>query len=110
MPTSPGSTSAAILAGHPTRPENGHRGDPCPRCDGSLELARGIEVGHVFKLGTKYSTALSAEYLDENENKHPMLMGCYGIGINRIVAAIAETSFDDNGLIWPLSISRSRCW
>ena len=80
-------------------------GDPCPRCDGSLELARGIEVGHVFKLGTKYSTALSAEYLDENENKHPMLMGCYGIGINRIVAAIAETSFDDNGLIWPLSIS-----
>ena len=80
-------------------------GDPCPRCDGSLELARGIEVGHVFKLGTKYSTALSAEYLDENEVKHPMLMGCYGIGINRIVAAVAETSYDDNGLIWPLSIA-----
>ena len=79
--------------------------DPCPRCDGSLELARGIEVGHVFKLGTKYSTALSAEYLDENEDKHPMLMGCYGIGINRIVAATAETSYDDNGLIWPLSIA-----
>jgi len=80
-------------------------GDPCPRCDGSLELARGIEVGHVFKLGTKYSTALSAEFLDENEDKHPMLMGCYGIGINRIVAATAETSHDDNGLIWPLSIA-----
>jgi len=79
--------------------------DPCPRCDGSLELARGIEVGHVFKLGTKYSTALSALYLDENEVKHPMLMGCYGIGINRIVAATAETSHDENGLIWPLSIA-----
>ena len=80
-------------------------GDPCPRCDGSLELARGIEVGHVFKLGTKYSTALSALYLDENDDKHPMLMGCYGIGINRIVAATAETSHDDDGLIWPLSIA-----
>ncbi|MFP6702227.1 MAG: proline--tRNA ligase [Planctomycetaceae bacterium] len=80
-------------------------GDPCPRCDGALELARGIEVGHVFKLGTKYSTALSAMFLDENENKHPMLMGCYGIGINRIVAATAETSHDQNGLIWPLAIA-----
>ena len=80
-------------------------GDPCPRCDGQLALDRGIEVGHVFKLGTKYSKALSAEYLDENEDKHPMLMGCYGIGINRIVAATAETSHDDNGLIWPLAIA-----
>ncbi len=79
--------------------------DPCPRCDGTLALARGIEVGHVFKLGTKYSTALSAEYLDENEQKHPMVMGCYGIGINRIVAGMAETSHDENGLIWPLAIA-----
>ncbi|MFP6767869.1 MAG: His/Gly/Thr/Pro-type tRNA ligase C-terminal domain-containing protein, partial [Planctomycetaceae bacterium] len=79
--------------------------DPCPRCDGTLQLARGIEVGHVFKLGTKYSTALSAEYLDEKEKKHPMVMGCYGIGINRIVAGMAETSHDENGLIWPLAIA-----
>lgn len=80
-------------------------GDPCPRCDGTLELVRGIEVGHVFKLGTKYSTSLSAEYLDESEDKHPLVMGCYGIGINRIVAGLAETSHDENGLIWPLAIA-----
>ncbi len=80
-------------------------GDPCPKCKGVLKLVHGIEVGHVFKLGTKYSVALSAEYLDEKEQRHPMIMGCYGIGINRIVASLAETSFDENGLIWPLSIA-----
>jgi prolyl-tRNA synthetase len=80
-------------------------GDPCPKCSGKLALVHGIEVGHVFKLGTKYSVSLSAEFLDEKEQRHPMIMGCYGIGINRIVAALAETSFDENGLIWPLSIA-----
>jgi prolyl-tRNA synthetase len=84
--------------------------DPCPRCiekqgSGKLKLVHGIEVGHVFKLGTKYSVALGAEFLDEKEQRHPMIMGCYGIGINRIVASLAETSFDANGLIWPLSIA-----
>ena len=84
--------------------------DPCPRCrekqgQGQLKLVHGIEVGHVFKLGTKYSMALGAEFLDEKEQRHPMIMGCYGIGINRIVAALAETSFDANGLIWPLAIA-----
>ncbi|MGQ0635297.1 MAG: proline--tRNA ligase [Planctomycetaceae bacterium] len=80
-------------------------GDPCPRCAAKLELVHGIEVGHVFKLGTKYSVSLEAEFLDEKEQRHPMIMGCYGIGINRIVAALAETSYDENGLIWPLSIA-----
>ena len=65
----------------------------------------GIEVGHVFKLGTKYSKALDAEYVDENEQWHPIIMGCYGIGVNRIVASLCETRFDDNGLVWPLSIA-----
>jgi len=80
-------------------------GDPCPRCEGTLELVHGIEVGHVFKLGTKYSEALDATYLDEKEKRHPIVMGCYGIGVNRIIAATAETSHDENGLIWPLSIA-----
>lgn len=80
-------------------------GDPCPKCDGELELVHGIEVGHVFKLGTKYSEALGAEFLDENEQRHPLIMGCYGIGVNRIIAGLAETSHDENGLIWPLSVA-----
>jgi prolyl-tRNA synthetase len=65
----------------------------------------GIEVGHVFKLGTKYSVALGAEFLDEKEQRHPLIMGCYGIGVNRIIASAAETLHDDNGLIWPLNIA-----
>lgn len=80
-------------------------GDPCPNCDGTLELVHGIEVGHVFKLGTKYSVSLGADFLDEKEKRHPIIMGCYGIGINRIVAGLAETSHDENGLIWPLAIA-----
>jgi prolyl-tRNA synthetase len=80
-------------------------GDACPKCRAKLQLVHGIEVGHVFKLGTKYSVALAAEFLDEKEQRHPMIMGCYGIGVNRIVASLAETSFDDNGLIWPLSVA-----
>ncbi|MFG0335285.1 MAG: proline--tRNA ligase, partial [Maioricimonas sp. JB049] len=80
-------------------------GDPCPRCGKTLEQVQGIEVGHVFKLGTKYSESLGAEFLDENEKRHPIIMGCYGIGVNRIIASLAETSHDDNGLIWPISIA-----
>ncbi len=79
--------------------------DPCPKCAAKLSLVHGIEVGHVFKLGTKYSVALDAGYLDEKETKHPIIMGCYGIGVNRIIAGLAETCHDDNGLIWPMSIA-----
>jgi prolyl-tRNA synthetase len=80
-------------------------GDPCPHCDGTLELVHGIEVGHVFKLGTKYSESLDARFLDEKEKRHAIIMGCYGIGVNRIIASTAETSHDENGLIWPLAIA-----
>eukprot|EP00913_Durusdinium_trenchii_P023450 g22028.t1 len=80
-------------------------GDPCPRCPETLDVVHGIEAGHVFKLGTKYSVSMGAEFLDEKEKRHPIIMGCYGIGVNRIVAATAETSHDENGLIWPLSIA-----
>ncbi len=80
-------------------------GDPCPRCGESMELVHGIEVGHVFKLGTKYSEALDATFLDEHEQRHPIIMGCYGIGVNRIIAALAETRHDEKGLIWPLALA-----
>ena len=66
-------------------------GDPCPRCSSKLAVRHAIEVGHVFKLGTKYSEALSARFLDQNEQFLPIIMGCYGIGVNRIVAALIET-------------------
>ncbi len=79
--------------------------DPCPKCGAALDMVHGIEVGHVFKLGTRYSVALGASYLDEREQRHPIVMGCYGIGVNRIVASLAETSHDDNGLIWPLALA-----
>jgi prolyl-tRNA synthetase len=85
---------------------NAAAGDPSPRGDGTLEVVHGIEVGHVFKLGTKYSVSLAAEYLDDKEQRHPMIMGCYGIGVNRIVASLAETCHDENGLIWPLSVAQ----
>jgi len=84
---------------------NASDGDPCPRCAGTLEIVHGIEVGHVFKLGTKYSASLGAEFVDENEKRHPIIMGCYGIGVNRIIASLCETCHDDNGIIWPLSIA-----
>lgn len=80
-------------------------GDPCPRCERKMEFVHGIEVGHVFKLGTKYSVSLGAEFLDEKEKRHPLVMGCYGIGVNRIIAGLAETCHDENGLIWPMSIA-----
>ncbi len=80
-------------------------GDPCPRCSSTLALRHAIEVGHVFKLGTKYSEALSARFLDHNEQLGPIIMGCYGIGINRIIAGLVETSHDANGIIWPLALA-----
>jgi prolyl-tRNA synthetase len=81
-------------------------GDPCPRCDaGSLEIYRGIEVGQVFYLGTKYSEAMGATYLDAEGRERPIEMGCYGIGISRMVAAAIEQNHDANGIIWPLSIA-----
>jgi prolyl-tRNA synthetase len=75
--------------------------DECPRCGSALSVDRGIEVGHVFQLGSKYTEALGAEYTDEKGEQHPMLMGCYGIGISRILAAVAEECHDDAGLTWP---------
>ena len=79
--------------------------DPCPRCPGLLKRARGIEVGHVFKLGTKYSKALKAVYLDAEGKEQYMHMGCYGIGIGRTVAASIEQNHDEQGIIWPLPIA-----
>jgi len=76
-------------------------GDPCPRCDGTLELSRGIEVGHIFKLGTKYSEAMGCVYTDEAGADKPMIMGCYGVGIGRTVAAAIEQNHDKDGIIWP---------
>jgi prolyl-tRNA synthetase len=80
-------------------------GDPCPQCDGPLSVDRGIEVGHVFQLGDKYSTTLGALYDDEHGAQHPMLMGCYGIGISRTIAAIVEEHHDDHGIRWPAGIA-----
>jgi prolyl-tRNA synthetase len=81
-------------------------GDYCPRCDkGRLEAHRGIEVGQVFYLGKKYSELMGATYLDAEGRERPIEMGCYGIGISRLVAATVEQNHDDNGIIWPLSIA-----
>ena len=85
-------------------------GDACPRCDsGKLEMWRGIEVGHVFKLGTKYSKALNATYLDANGREQIIFMGCYGIGIGRTVAAAIEQNHDENGIIFPIAIAPFHC-
>ena len=80
-------------------------GDTCPRCGGSLNFARGIEVGHVFKLGTKYSKAMNATFLDRDGKEKHMIMGCYGIGIGRTVAACIEQSNDKDGIVWPMAIA-----
>lgn len=80
-------------------------GDPCPVCGAPVKHARGIEVGQVFKLGTKYSDAMGAVYKDENMQSHPIVMGCYGIGVTRTLAAVVEQHHDDNGIIWPMSVA-----
>ncbi|HOG07767.1 MAG TPA: proline--tRNA ligase [Syntrophales bacterium] len=80
-------------------------GDPCPRCAAPVRMARGIEVGHVFKLGTKYSRSMRAVYLDAAGKEQTMVMGCYGIGIGRTVAAAIEQSHDDQGIVWPMTLA-----
>jgi prolyl-tRNA synthetase len=81
-------------------------GHTCARCSrGTLQSARGIEVGHIFKLGTKYSEAMGCSYLNSEGESRPIVMGCYGIGISRIAAAIIEQSHDEKGIIWPRNVA-----
>ncbi|KPJ74058.1 hypothetical protein AMJ52_02110 [candidate division TA06 bacterium DG_78] len=80
-------------------------GDTCTRCEGKLELYSGLELGHIFKLGTKYTEKLGATFLDENGKKKPIVMGSYGIGLERIMACACEQKGDDNGAVWPISIA-----
>ena len=80
-------------------------GDACPHCNAPLELMRGIEVGHVFKLGTKYSEAMNATFLDENGKEQILIMGCYGIGVTRVVASCIEQNHDENGILFPPPIA-----
>ena len=80
-------------------------GDPCPCCGKPVKHARGIEVGQVFKLGTKYSESMGAYYKDENQHNQLIVMGCYGIGVTRTLAAVVEQHHDDNGIIWPMSVA-----
>ncbi len=80
-------------------------GDACPKCEAGLSIRRGIEVGHVFKLGCKYSESLDATYQDENGETHTIVMGCYGIGVGRTVAAAIEQNHDEDGIIWPTPIA-----
>lgn len=80
-------------------------GDACPCCGKPLVFKKGIEIGNTFKLGTKYSEALDVNYLDQNNKLHPVVMGCYGIGLGRCMAALAEQYNDENGLIWPVSVA-----
>ena len=84
---------------------NVESGDPCVRCCGRLQMRSAIEVGHIFKLGTKYSTALGAQFLDAKEERRDIIMGCYGIGVSRVVAGLIETNHDANGIIWPVSLA-----
>ncbi len=82
-----------------------HAGDPCPHCGAPLKGARGIEVSQVFQLGTKYSEAMGATFADENGKERPFLMGCYGVGVSRTLAAVVEQHNDEQGIIWPVSIA-----
>ena len=80
-------------------------GDPCPTCGAALTISRGIEVGHIFKLGDKYSVAMKCEFTDEAGGQKPMIMGCYGLGIGRTVAAAIEQNHDADGIIWPMPLA-----
>ncbi|MBR5358914.1 MAG: proline--tRNA ligase [Clostridiales bacterium] len=85
---------------------NAVEGDTCPKCGkGKMKMARGVEVGHIFKLGTKYSKALNCVYLDKDGKSNLVVMGCYGIGVGRTLAAIIEQHHDDNGIIWPAEVA-----
>ena len=81
------------------------KGDLCPRCGGDLIISKGIEAGHIFKLGTKYSEPMGAVFQTATGQLKPIIMGCYGIGVSRLVAASIEQNNDDNGIIWPRSIA-----
>lgn len=85
--------------------KNVKEGDICPKCHGHLVFKKGIEVGNTFKLGTKYSDSLGLNYLDENNELKPVVMGCYGIGVERMVAAVVEQNHDDKGIVWPMNIA-----
>ncbi len=85
-------------------------GDGCPRCDGILQMHNAIEIGHIFKLGTRYSEPMRATFVDEDGKEKPFVMGCYGIGISRILATIAEIHHDDDGLIFPITIAPFEAW
>lgn len=80
-------------------------GEPCPQCGEPLQSKRGIEVGHIFKLGTKYSEKFGAVYTDDKKESHPMVMGCYGIGISRTLQAVIEQSHDADGIVWPWAVA-----
>ncbi|MFC1549244.1 proline--tRNA ligase, partial [Candidatus Omnitrophota bacterium] len=82
-------------------------GDPCPKCGGDIEMKHAIEIGHTFKLGTKYTDSLGASFLDSDGKGKPIIMGCYGIGVNRILASLIENSHDKDGIIWPVSLCPS---
>ncbi len=84
-------------------------GDACPVCGNPVKTARGIEVGQVFKLGTKYSESMGAYYKDENQEEKPIVMGCYGIGVTRTLSAVVEQHHDENGIIWPISVAPYHC-
>ena len=88
---------------------NVKEGDICPKCGGRLYFKKGIEIGNTFKLGTKYSEKLGLNYMDENNNLKPVIMGCYGIGLGRCMAAIVEQNNDDKGIIWPISVAPFKC-
>ena len=94
-----------VTADHFADLRNASAGDACPRCGKTLALRHAIEVGHVFKLGTKYSDALGAKFLDDTEQQHTIIMGCYGIGINRILASLIETRHDEQGIVWPMALA-----
>ena len=80
-------------------------GDPCPSCGGRLELYRGIEGGHIFVLGTHYTDKMKATFLDEDGKSHSIVMGCYGIGVSRLIAAVIEQHHDEQGIRWPISVA-----
>ena len=82
-------------------------GDRCPVCGEEITIARGTEVGHIFKLGTKYSEAMDGKFIDEEGKEKPFVMGCYGIGVTRTMASIIEQHHDENGIIWPLAVAPS---
>ena len=84
-------------------------GDGCPRCTATLAQKRGIEVGHIFKLGTKYSAAMKAEFMGQDQKLHPFIMGCYGIGTSRVIAAAVEQHNDQDGIRWPMAIAPYHC-